>query len=130
MRPPRVKLRAGIFKNQLRRPHLSIAEIMGLVAVVAVCCVWPVMIGPLLASSLTWLPHVKAGLSLIWTIIVIGSVLGFIMAKTATIPARSVALSRDAANPPFSDLTQGQRFHQDATPPAIVIRHKSGSAKP
>jgi hypothetical protein len=74
-----------LLQSRFQRPHFTLAEIAGVVALVAAALRWPVLILPTLAIVLAFLCD-RSGLSLAWTLVVIsavGFVLGIVMGAFA-----------------------------------------------
>jgi hypothetical protein len=67
-----------LYRSQLRRPRLSLAEVAGFIAAVALAFRWPILILPTLSVALT-LFFDRIGLSVIWSLILtalVGLILG------------------------------------------------------
>ncbi len=75
-----------LLQSRLRRPRFTLAEIAGVVALLAVTLRWPVLILPTLAVVLTFFCN-RSGLSVVGTRTVaaaVGVVSGIVMALVAT----------------------------------------------
>jgi hypothetical protein len=75
-----------LIRSNLRRPHFSLAEIIGWIAAFGIALRFPLLLVPTIAVSLAYLFD-RAGFSLLWTLVatsLIGLVLGALEATIAT----------------------------------------------